>query len=184
MASLPSLSIMNASVHSVRIAPKKANLIAKMVRGMSVPDAMEALRRMNKKGARIIETLLRSAIANASHNFKQDPQMMVIRTIVVNQGTAYRRGVPMARGRTRPMRKFLSHIAIELGFAEILDDTEGTKKAKKTKGTEKTEKKSKEGSSQVVKKGVQKIQSDSKVSVDTSKKHSSRSSESSGSASS
>lgn len=107
---------MKAYAHSLRIAPKKANLIAKMVRGMAVPDAMEALRKTHKKGARMVELLLRSAIANASHNDKQDAQMMIITSLVVNQGQAYRRGMPMARGRSRPFRKFLSHIDLELGF--------------------------------------------------------------------
>lgn len=109
---------MKAIARSVRIAPKKANLIARMVRGLSVPEATEQLRRTNKKAARIVELLLRSAVSNASHNDKQDAQMMVIKTIVVNQGTAYRRGMPMARGRTRPFRKFLSHITLTLGFPE------------------------------------------------------------------
>lgn len=107
---------MKAIAHSVRIAPKKANLIAKMVRGLAVPDAVEQLTHMHKKGARMIETLLRSAIANTSHNDKQDPQTMIIKSIVVNQGTAYRRGMPKARGQMRPYRKFLSHITLELGF--------------------------------------------------------------------
>lgn len=107
---------MKASLHSARIAPKKANLIAKMVRGMTVPDAMESLRKTHKKAARMIELLLRSAIANAGHNDKQDAQTMVISSIVVNQGQAYRRGMPMARGRQRPYRKFLSHVHLELGF--------------------------------------------------------------------
>ncbi len=120
---------MKASVHSVRIAPKKANLIAKLVRGMTVPEAMEQLRRTNKKAARIIELLLRSAIANSSHNDKQDAQMMVIKTIVVNQGQAYRRGMPMARGRQRPFKKFLSHIDITLGFPE--EEKSKTKKIAK-----------------------------------------------------
>ena len=109
---------MKATAHSVRLAPKKANLIALMVRGMSVPDAVEALRLTHKKGARIVEKLLRSAMANASHNDKQNPQQMIIKSIVVNQGTAYRRGMPKARGQTRPFRKFLSHIDVVLGFAE------------------------------------------------------------------
>lgn len=120
---------MKAYAHSLRIAPKKANLIAKMVRGMLVPDAMEALRKTHKKAARMIELLLRSAIANASHNDKQDAQTMVISSIVVNQGQAYRRGMPMARGRMRPFRKFLSHITLELGFP---GDEKRAKKAKKT----------------------------------------------------
>ncbi len=109
---------MKALLHSVRIAPKKLNLIARLVRGLSVPDATESLRKTNKKGARIVEKLLLSAVANASHNDKQDPQMMVIKTIVVNQGQAYRRGMPKARGQTRPYRKFLSHLEIVLGYAE------------------------------------------------------------------
>ncbi|MBI2636390.1 50S ribosomal protein L22 [Candidatus Peregrinibacteria bacterium] len=109
---------MKAYLHSARIAPKKANLIAKMVRGMSVPDAIESLRKTHKKAARMMELLLRSAVANASHNDKQDAQMMVIQSVVVNQGQAYRRGMPMARGRTRPYRKFLSHVSLELGFPD------------------------------------------------------------------
>jgi large subunit ribosomal protein L22 len=124
---------MKAHAQSLRIAPKKANLIAKLVRGMSVPDAMESLRKTHKKGARMVELLLRSAIANASHNDKQDPQMMVIKSIVVNQGQAYRRGMPMARGRTRPFRKFLSHIDLELGFPNEEKAKKGTKGTKATK---------------------------------------------------
>ncbi len=64
----------------------------------------------------MFEAVLRSAIANAEHNFKQNAQSMIVKTVVVNQGTAYRRGVPMARGRVRPIRKFLCHISITLGF--------------------------------------------------------------------
>ena len=119
---------MKAYLSSVRIAPKKANLIAKMVRGMSVPVAVEALRRTNKKAARIVETLLRSAIANTSHNNKQDPQTLIIKTIVVNQGTSYRRGIPKARGQTRPIRKYLSHISLVLGFPEIEESGEKIQK--------------------------------------------------------
>jgi large subunit ribosomal protein L22 len=107
---------MKAYLHSVRIAPKKANLLARMVRGLSVPEAMDQLTRTNKKAARIMETLLRSAIANASHNDKQDPQTMVIKTVIVNQGQAYHRGMPKARGQMRPYRKFLSHITLTLGL--------------------------------------------------------------------
>jgi large subunit ribosomal protein L22 len=119
---------MKAYLHSARIAPKKANLIARMVRGMNVPDAVEALRRTDKKAARMVEDLLRSAMANASHNDKQDPQTMVIKEIVVNQGTAYRRGMPKARGQTRPFRKFLSHISLTLGYPEIVGEGKGEKK--------------------------------------------------------
>ena len=124
---------MKASLHAVRIAPKKANLMAKMIRGMPVPDAMEALRCMNKKSARLFEQLLRSAIANASHNDKQDAQMMIVRSLVVNKAEGYRRGTPMARGRIRPMRKWLSHIDLVLGFAEEEEKMKKTTRSKKSK---------------------------------------------------
>jgi large subunit ribosomal protein L22 len=123
---------MKASLHSVRIAPKKANLICKMIRGMTTADAMHVLERTNKKAARLLEELLRSAMANASHNNKQDAQTLVIRSLIVNQGQAYHRGVPMARGRVRPMRKFLSHIDLVLGLADDQSDAEKRKKKQKS----------------------------------------------------
>lgn len=109
---------MKASLRSAPIAPKKANLIAKMVRGMPADDAVALLSRTHKKGARMVEKLLKSALANAEHNDKQDPQQLHIKTIVVNQAMGYRRGVPKARGSIRPMTKFLSHISLTLGLAD------------------------------------------------------------------
>lgn len=128
---------MHASVRSVRLAPKKANLMAKMVRGMRVPDAVELLSKTTKKSARIFETLLRSAIANAQHNMKQDPQTLIVKTVVVNQGTAYQRGVPKARGSVRPIRKFLSHIELRLGVAEMPTKKETSAKKSKTSSSSK-----------------------------------------------
>lgn len=125
---------MKAHLRSVRIAPKKANIIAKMVRGMPVHGAMEALRRTHKKGARMVEQLLRSAMANASHNDQQTASQLVIKTIVVNQATGYRRGVPMSRGRVRPMTKFLSHISLTLGIADTTDQPTVSVTQKQKKG--------------------------------------------------
>lgn len=129
---------MKAHLRSARIAPKKANLVAKMVRGMTVPAAITALKHTHKKGARMIEQLLKSAVANAEHNEKQDGQALVIKTIVVNQGTAYRRAVPKARGSVRPIRKFLSHISLTLGVAEGEEKgskaKKGAQSASQTKG--------------------------------------------------
>lgn len=115
---------MKASLKSVRIAPKKAQIVAKMIRGKSVQDAMIILERTNKKAARLLEDLLKSAMANASHNENQDPQTMVITSLVVNQAQAYHRGVPMARGRVRSMCKFLSHITLTLGIPEVKEEKE------------------------------------------------------------
>lgn len=133
---------MHAHLSSARLAPKKANLMAKMVRGLSVPSAVELLRKTSKKSARLFEGVLRSAMANAEHTFKQDPQMLVLKTVIVNQGTAYRRGIPMARGRVRPIRKFLSHISITLGFPDTKEARVSTERSKSTITTAEKQKKS------------------------------------------
>ena len=152
---------MKASLRSVRIAPKKAAIIAKMIRGKNVADAMYMLERTHKKGARLLEQLLRSAMANASHNEKQDPQTMIIKSLTVNKAQAYHRGVPMARGRVRRIRKFLSHINLTLG----LEGTEEVKK-KKSKQSGKSEKSGKDAS-QTTKKPVKKTAAKSKGSKST-----------------
>ena len=121
---------MKAYLYSARIAPKKANLIAALVRGLTVEEAITQLEKTNKKGARLVEKLIASAAANAVHNDKQSRGQLRIQSIIVNQGMGMRRGVPMARGRIRPMRKFMSHIEVTLGL--LTDEPAGKKGAKKT----------------------------------------------------
>lgn len=137
---------MKAFLRSARIAPKKLNVIAQMVRELTVREALEALAHTHKKAARLIETLLKSAVANATHNFKQREEELVIRSIIVNQGSSYRRGVPMARGRMRPMRKFLSHMEIVLGVGEHEKETQPTKKPKSAPKASQEAKKTVKGS--------------------------------------
>ena len=121
---------MKAYLYSARIAPKKANLIATLVRGLTVEEALTQLEKTNKKGARFLEKLIASAAANAVHNDTQVRSQLVVREVVVNQGMGMRRGVPMARGRIRPMRKFMSHIEVTLGL--LTDEPARKKGAKKS----------------------------------------------------
>ncbi len=122
---------MKAYLRAVRIAPKKANLVAGMVRGQTVPEAIQTLERTNKTAARIILKLLMSAVANAEFNEKQSRGDLVIKTLMVNKAQTYHRGVPMARGRVRPMRKFLSHIELTLGVAGAADSEKQQETASK-----------------------------------------------------
>ncbi|MBU2213147.1 hypothetical protein KJ996_00725, partial [Patescibacteria group bacterium] len=99
---------------------------------------------------------LKSAMANAQNNDNQDPRELVIKSLIVNQGQAYHRGVPMARGRVRPMRKFLSHITLTLGVAPI--------EREKGKGKEENvSKKTKEVASQEGEKPVKQSHSQKKL---------------------
>lgn len=131
---------MKAYLHSYRLAPKKTNLIAGMVRGLSVRRAIDILERTPKKGAQALLGVIRSALANAVHNDRQHEGDLFIRRLLVNQGTAFRRGVPMARGRTRPIRKFTSHIEVVLGITAQEEKSSKTKEkpSKKLRSTRKS----------------------------------------------
>jgi large subunit ribosomal protein L22 len=109
---------MKAHLRSIRIAPKKANLVAGLIRGVQVRDAVHILKRTPKKAARIIEALLQSAIANAVHNDRQNVDHLIVHKLIVNQAGAHHRGVPMARSRVRPIRKFMSHITMTLSVVK------------------------------------------------------------------
>lgn len=129
---------MKAHLRSVRIAPKKANLVAKMVRGLPVPAALDSLEHTNKKAARLFEGVIRSAAANARQNDNQNPDDLIVKTVVVNKAITYHRGIPMARGRMRRIRKLLSHIDVTLGYEDVKEakEMQSDKEAKKgTKGT-------------------------------------------------
>jgi len=156
---------MKANLRSTRISPKKANLIAKMIRGKSVEEAQHLLERTHKKGARLLQTLLASAVANARENDKQDPQHLLIKTLTVNKAQTYHRGVPMARGRMRSIRKFLSHISLTLGVAHQDGDTTPPRTAQK----DSAEKKATKVTSQRTQKPVQRPRTSAQSTQDRGK---------------
>lgn len=105
---------MKAHFRRVRISPKKANVVAGLVRGKNATEALDILKFTPKKGAKIIYKVLHSAVANAEANDKQKRDALMIKEIVVNKGTVWRRFLPSARGRALPLRKPTSHISITL----------------------------------------------------------------------
>lgn len=84
---------MQAILRQTMISPKKANLVAGLVRGMKVNDALTALKFTPKKGAKILEKLVKSAASNAKHNFKQNLDDLFIKEIIVNEGITYKRSI-------------------------------------------------------------------------------------------
>lgn len=105
---------MKAVAKSLRISPRKANLVADLVRGKRVKAAIELLQRVPKKGARFLEKVLSSALANAENNFSQDGDSLSVAHILVTKGPTYKRARPISRGRSAPILKRTSHIFIEL----------------------------------------------------------------------
>ena len=88
-----------AYLKGTRLSPQKAGLVANAVRGKSVQDAMDFLIFNKQKGSAVIKKLLESAIANAENNEKADIDLLVIKSIIVNQGMRLKRMKPRARGR-------------------------------------------------------------------------------------
>jgi len=92
-------------------------LIADIVRGQNVEQAINTLRFMPKKGARIIRKLLESAVANASQNEAIDVDTLYVKTIYVDGGPMLKRIRPRAMGRASRILKRTSHITVILDEA-------------------------------------------------------------------
>lgn len=103
-----------ASVNYVRVSPRKAKLVVDLVRGKSAEDALNILSVTPKVSARIVEKLLRSAVANASQDRNVDVDTLFIDTIYVNEGPTLKRFRPRAMGRAGKIRKRSSHITVIL----------------------------------------------------------------------
>ena len=103
-----------AKLRNTRISPQKARLIADLVRGKNAETAINTLRFMPKKGARIIRKLLESAVSNASQNEAIDVDTLYVKTIFVDGGPMLKRIRPRAMGRASRILKRSSHITVVL----------------------------------------------------------------------
>ena len=103
-----------AFLKGTRVSSQKANLVAGVVRDMSIEQAIDFLSFSKKKGARVIKKLLDSALANAENNHNADIDKLRIKSLIVNQGMRLKRIKPRARGRADRITKPTCHIEIIL----------------------------------------------------------------------
>ena len=103
-----------ASAKYVRVPPRKARLIADMVRGKGTNEATAILRFTPNRSAKILEKLLKSAIANATSDGKVDVDLLFIQELMVNEGPVLKRFTPRAHGRATRINKRTSHIHMVL----------------------------------------------------------------------
>lgn len=96
----------------IRISPLKVNYICKEIRGKQVDEALTILRFTPKKGARVLEKVLNSAIANAENNFNLDRDNLYVKEAFANDGPTFKRWRPKARGMAYPILKRTSHIGV------------------------------------------------------------------------
>lgn len=98
----------------IRISPQKARLVADVVRGMGVDQAITTLRFMPKKGAGIIKKVIESAVANATHEEQADVDNLYVKKIIIDGGPSLKRISPRAQGRATGIIKRTSHITVVL----------------------------------------------------------------------
>jgi ribosomal protein L22 len=106
--------VVNASARFVRLAPRKARLVADQVRGLPIDDAIALLRFSSRGAARDIRKLIESAAANAEANHDLVADDLMIKDIHVDEGPTLRRYRPWALGRATRINKRTSHIAVAL----------------------------------------------------------------------
>jgi large subunit ribosomal protein L22 len=103
-----------AVARHIRISPQKARLVADVVRGQEVGQAINTLRFMPKKGARILRKVIESAVANASQNESIDIDTLYVKTIFIDGGPTLKRMRARAMGRGARILKRSSHITVVL----------------------------------------------------------------------
>ena len=104
-----------AILRGARISAQKGRLVADLIRGKPVDQAMNLLGFMPKKGAAIIRKVLESAIANAEHNDGADIDALKVKTILVERGAFMKRFQARAKGRGNRVTKQTCHIFITVG---------------------------------------------------------------------
>lgn len=106
--------IVEAKTKSVRITARKLRLVADTVRGKDALEGLDSLRFLVKRGSLPIYKTLKSAIANAEHNYSLKAKDLYVKEIYVNEGPTYKRMRPVSRGRGHAILKRTSSITIKL----------------------------------------------------------------------
>ncbi len=103
-----------ATTKQVRMSPRKVSEVTRQIQGLRASQALELLRAIPRKSARLVEKTLQSAIANATNNAKLAAETLRVKEAVANEGVRMKRFQPKARGSAGPILKRTSHIRIVL----------------------------------------------------------------------
>ncbi len=123
-----------ASAKGVRVAPRKVGVVAALVRGRTVSEALTILEHTPRRSAVAVSKVIASAKANAEHNHNMKPDTLKITHITVTPGPRFKRYRPAAHGRALPFERKSSHI-----FVEVDGEVRAPKKPATKKPVEKKE---------------------------------------------
>jgi len=105
---------MKAFLKDYRQPPRKVRLVADLVRGKKVDEALESLKFINKRAAEPFAKLINSALANAISQ-GADPKSLIVKKVAVDKGSVLKRFMPRARGSASRINKRNSHVTVLLG---------------------------------------------------------------------
>lgn len=97
-----------------RMSPKKVREVARVIQGRSATEALELVRFIPRKSARLLAKTLKSAVANAENNNELSVDSLVVKRAVVENGPVLKRFKAAARGSASPRKKRMSHLRIVL----------------------------------------------------------------------
>jgi large subunit ribosomal protein L22 len=103
-----------------RISPRKCGQVLELIRGQSVEQAQTTLQFTPKLGARIVQKVLKSAVANALQAGKVRMEELIVKQAVANAGPTMKRWMPRAQGRATPVLKRMSHVEVIVATRESL----------------------------------------------------------------
>ena len=124
-----------AEIKGIALTPRKVSIVASLVRGRKVADALVILDHTPRRSAKSVAKAISSASANATNNHGLDAKSLVISTLSVTAGPRLKRFKPHMRGMALPFEKKTSHILVEV------TGTEKPKKKPAVKSAEKVEEK-------------------------------------------
>ena len=125
-----------AYIKGVDQAPRKVSLVAALVRGQSVANALVILEHVPRRSAVPVKKAIESAKANATNNHNLDAKTLEISTISVTAGARLKRFKPASRGRALPFQKKTSQILVEVTGAEKAKKVAAAKPATDTPAKE------------------------------------------------
>jgi large subunit ribosomal protein L22 len=105
---------MKAKLRYLRIAPRKVRLVADMIRGKHVEEALNILQFTEKASSTPLAKLVKSAVANADQMEGVNVDKLFIKTLFVDGGPVMKRYMPRAQGRATPIRHRTSHVTLQL----------------------------------------------------------------------
>ena len=107
-----------AFANNIRISPRKVRIVANLVRGKNVGDALAILRHTPKHASRVVEKTLRSAMANAENNHDMNVNQLYVSTIFVDAGPTLKRIHPRSRGQAFSIFKRTSQLTVKVSERE------------------------------------------------------------------